>query len=78
METKGDTQRMVRLPHREPVAEGTAKANRLAPELIKAFEADHSLIEPLFFDGGHPDEAGNALFATEVAAFLNRNRLLPQ
>ena len=40
-----------------------------ASEAIEALEADHSLEEPLFFDGGHPTSEGYALFAEEVAAF---------
>ena len=77
MESDGGTQRMVRLPNRELVAEGPSRGDQLALELIDAFESDHTLIEPLFFDGGHPDERGNALFAKEVARFLKQQQLVP-
>lgn len=78
MESDGGIQRMVRLPNRELVSEGPSRGDQLALELIDAFESDHTLIEPLFFDGGHPDERGNALFAKEVARFLKQQQLIPQ
>lgn len=77
METEGSTQRMVRLPGRGIVVEGTSSGDRLADELVAAFEADHDLVEPLFFDGGHPNAEGNALFAQSVADFLTERQLLP-
>ena len=77
METDGSSQKMLRLPDRSVVAEGVQNDGRLAPALVRAFETDHTLIEPLFFDGGHPDELGNALFANTVAQFLRDQRLLP-
>ena len=78
METDGNVQTMLRLPERTVVAQGTQSDGRLAPALVEAFEADHTLIEPLFFDGGHPDESGNALFANTVAQFLREQGLLPK
>ena len=70
METEGTLQRMVALPDRSVVAEGHGEGDRLASELVAAFEADPGLVEPMFFDGGHPDEKGYLLFATEVARSL--------
>ncbi len=77
METDGSTQRMVRLPNRELVAEGSGSGDHLAPEIIAAFEEDHTLVEPLFFDGGHPDAKGYKLFAEQVAQYLRDNRWVP-
>jgi len=70
METEGSLQRMVRLPGRTVVAQGHAEGDRLASELVAALESDPGLVEPMFFDGGHPDEQGYRLFATEVARSL--------
>jgi lysophospholipase L1-like esterase len=77
MEMEGSLQRMVRLPGRTVVAEGHGEGDRLAPELVAAFESDLGLIEPMFFDGGHPDEQGYRLFATEVARSLRGMRWVP-
>jgi lysophospholipase L1-like esterase len=77
METEGTLQRMVRLPGRTVVAEGHGEGDRLAPELVAAFESDLGLVEPMFFDGGHPDEQGYRLFATEVARSLRGMGWLP-
>jgi lysophospholipase L1-like esterase len=78
METDGEQQRMVRLPDRAVVAFGTGSGDHLAPELIAAFESDPNLVEPLFFDGGHPDQDGYRLFAAEVGRFLRANGLVSQ
>jgi len=78
METDGTTQRMVRLPERTLIASGTGSGDHLAPELVAAFESDPALVEPMFFDGGHPDAAGYALFAQEVAHFLRGQGWIPK
>jgi lysophospholipase L1-like esterase len=78
MEIDGQHQRLVRLPDRTLLAEGTAQGDHMAPAIVAVFEADHGIAEPLFFDGGHPDAAGYALFAQKVAAFLQANGLLPR
>ena len=70
MEIQDGMQRMLRLPGRELIVQGKGKGEHLAPEIIDALEGDASLIEPLFFDGGHPDKAGYKLYAEEVARFL--------
>jgi hypothetical protein len=78
MEQTGGLQRMVRLPDRAVLAEGPPPAQgALASEIVAAFEADPSIAEPLFFDGGHPDAAGFAVFSSAVAAWLRSERLVP-
>ena len=47
----------------------------LASEIVQAFEEHSSLQEALFFDGGHPDKQGFALFAKEVATFVKKHFL---
>ena len=42
----------------------------LAAEIVAALEADHDLVEPLMFDGAHPDAAGFVVFADVVADFI--------
>jgi hypothetical protein len=44
----------------------------IAPEIIARFEADTEIKEPLFFDGGHPDEEGLQIFASEVGKWLRQ------
>lgn len=63
-------QRMRRWPGGEVVVEAPTPPEGLADGIIAAFEADHTLREPLFIDEGHPDAEGCALFAREVAAWL--------
>ena len=78
METQGAVQRMVRLPDRAVLAEGPVPAQgQLAAELVAAFEADESIAEPLFFDGGHPDAAGFAVFSDALATWLQQQGLVP-
>ncbi len=45
----------------------------LAPEIIKAFEQNLELHEPMIFDAGHPDEKGYALMAETVADWVRKN-----
>jgi lysophospholipase L1-like esterase len=71
--------RMIDLSTGNILAEGIAPADRpgmpaMAGEIIVALEEDHSLREPLIFDGAHPDAEGNQLFAEEVAGWISRNR----
>ena len=42
----------------------------LAPEIIAKFEADKSIKEPLFYDGGHPDAEGFTLFGSSLASWI--------
>lgn len=63
-------QRLLRLPGRALVVDAPAPDHGLAPEIRAAFEADATLVEPLFFDGGHPDAAGFRVFAAEVARWV--------
>jgi lysophospholipase L1-like esterase len=70
LKTQGTRQSLVRMPSGEVLVEGTGAADRIAPEIIAAFEADPTLAEPLFFDGGHPTVAGNRVAATAIAGWL--------
>jgi lysophospholipase L1-like esterase len=54
-----------------------ADPRQLAPEVTAYFDADASRFEPLFYDGGHPDAAGYALYAETVASFLRDQGLVP-
>lgn len=77
LEQHDGRQRMVRLPGAETLVDAAAPAHGLAPEIVAAFEGDASLAEPLFFDGGHPDRAGFALFADALADWLAAEGLAP-
>ena len=48
----------------------TQQPGALAPEIVSALESDHQLVEPLMFDGAHPDAAGFVVFAQSVARFI--------
>ena len=48
--------------------------NRLAPQILLAFEENANIHEPFIFDGGHPDEQGYLLMAEQVAQWILRNR----
>ena len=48
-----------------------------ATEILQKFEEDHSMREPYFLDGAHPDEKGNLLFAKIVAQKLKEMRWVP-
>ncbi len=73
LEQTASAQRVVRLPNRETVLEAIAPPQGLAPAITAMFEEDHSIAEPLFFDGGHPDLEGLQLFAEEVADWVRAN-----
>ncbi len=78
MELAGAEQRMVTLPDRRVIAAGAPPAQgALAPALVAAFENDESIVEPLFFDGGHPDAEGFEVFAAALAQWLRAQRLVP-
>ena len=53
------------------LAQGSAERG-LATEIIQAFEADQSVQEPLFFDGGHPDAEGFILFSDQIAQWISK------
>ncbi|MDG1479704.1 MAG: hypothetical protein P8R54_08935 [Myxococcota bacterium] len=81
LEIQDGTQRMVSLPARTTIVEAKAPAggpgqSTLAAEIVAVFEADTSIVEPLFFDGGHPDAAGFVLFTDAVAAWIEAEGLL--
>jgi lysophospholipase L1-like esterase len=72
----GGKQRMLELPGRNVIIEADG-SDTLAPEIIAQFEADPTLKEPLFFDGGHPTSKGFVVFTDEVLRFLISNALIP-
>ncbi len=65
-------QRLVRLPSRTLLVEAPAARDGIAHQILRAFDADASLHEPLFYDGGHPDADGYALYAREVARWVRQ------
>lgn len=75
LEQQGRRQKMVRLPDRTVLVDAAAPQRGLAPEIVAAFEADDSVAEPLFFDGGHPDAAGFEVFSAAVATWAQQNLL---
>jgi hypothetical protein len=78
LERQGAEQVVLRLPARTELLRVRPKDPRqLADEVVQAFEADRSVNEPLFYDGGHPDAAGFVLYADTVAAFLREKGLVP-
>jgi lysophospholipase L1-like esterase len=77
LRTQDGKQQLVRVPTGEVVAEGSGAPDRIAPEIIAAFEADSSLAEPLFFDGGHPTVEGNQVAAQAIASWLRELGWIP-
>ncbi len=72
-----DGQAMVDLATGKELARGRPEQlDKLAPEIIAAFEADDAVSEPLFYDGGHPDAEGYALYAQALADFIRDAGLL--
>jgi hypothetical protein len=81
LEYEGGRQRMLKLPERTVLLEVEAPPlalgqPSLAPEVIAAFEDDYDIVEPLFFDGGHPDTAGLVVFTDAVATWIEQRGLL--
>ena len=77
LQVEGDVQRVVEQPGGTVLLEARGAGDRLAPEVVALFESRPDLAEPLFFDGGHPDREGYALFARTVADFLRERGLVP-
>ena len=69
LKQEGNRQIMINRQDGSIRMEATHKGG-LSPVLSAAFDKDHSIKEPLFFDGGHPDKEGFILFAAEVENFL--------
>ena len=65
-------QRVLRMPGGEVLLSVPAPADGLSPKIIELFENDAKIREPLFFDGGHPDEQGYRLFAVAVARWVKK------
>ena len=78
LERQGTTQRLIQLPERKVLLEAQQSGGGVHPDIRGAFDADTSLVEALFFDGGHPDRAGLELFADEVAAWVRAQGWLPE
>lgn len=81
LEYEDGKQRMLELPGRSVLLEADAPPlapgqPSLAPAVVAAFEDDHSVAEPLFFDGGHPDAAGFVVFTDAVVAWIEQQGLL--
>jgi hypothetical protein len=49
----------------------------IASEILSAFEQRPEMREPLFFDGGHPDQDGYRLMAETIASILRDKGLVP-
>ena len=77
LEVSGGRQRVLRLPERALLIDAQSPQRGLAPEVVALFEGDDTIAEPLFYDGGHPDAAGFALFAGTLAAWLKAEGLVP-
>ncbi len=78
MKIEGAHQIMQMMPEGTVIAQGESKGDALLPAIIAAFEEDHQLQETHFFDGGHPDQAGYAIFAERVHEQLGALGWLPQ
>ena len=68
----GNQQRMLTLPDRQVWMSFQAPREGIAQGFLVAFEEDRLVHEPYFFDGGHPDEAGYALYARTVADWIRQ------
>ena len=62
------------MPEHTVIMEIQGGTRQLAPQILQMFEDDQDLYEPLFYDGGHPDEPGYTLFAQTVAAWVKERR----
>jgi lysophospholipase L1-like esterase len=78
MEQSDGHQRVYDLPGHSLRIDAIAPQVGLAPEIVAMFEDDPNVAEPLFYDGGHPDTAGYALFADTLAAWLGEQGLVPR
>ncbi len=77
METDGQSQRVFQLPGRTRLLDVAAPAHGLAPEIVALFENDETMAEPLFFDGGHPDDPGFVVFVDALVPWLRDQGLAP-
>jgi lysophospholipase L1-like esterase len=77
LQTQDGQQQLIRVPTGEIITQGAGAPDRLAPEIISAFEADSTLAEPLFFDGGHPTVEGNRVAAQAIASWLRELGWIP-
>ncbi|MDP6933652.1 MAG: SGNH/GDSL hydrolase family protein [Myxococcota bacterium] len=70
LERTPSSQRLVRQASEEVVVTVDAFQPEIATEVLRAFEANPRIQEPLFFDGGHPDADGFRVFADAVAGWV--------
>lgn len=71
LEVSGNVQKVVAVGREEVLLEATSPdPNTLAPEVVDWLEDHLDSVEPLMFDGAHPDSEGFGVFAAEVAAFV--------
>ncbi len=76
LQRDGRTQRLVQLPDRGVLAEYPNSLHGMAIGILEYFDADANVHEPYFFDGGHPDANGYALYAQKVAKWVREQGLL--
>ncbi len=76
-EREGDIQRVLLLPDRRVLLEAPAPPKGLAPALAKFFEDNPHAVEPLIYDGGHPDRDGHRLMARSIARWVRDHGWLP-
>ena len=77
LQIEADHQRVLREPGDQVLLELDAPPSGLAEQITALFEADPTIKEPLFFDGGHPDAEGFSLFADALAGWLRQRGLVP-
>jgi lysophospholipase L1-like esterase len=68
---------LTRVPSGEALVTANGPTDRIAEPIIRALEADHSLVEPLFFDGGHTTAEGNTVVAQATASWLRHLGWIP-
>lgn len=76
LEVRGEEQVVLRLPERAELLRARRPARGLAPDVLARLEEDSTMVEPLFFDGGHPDAEGFRVFAEAVARWVSTTGLL--
>lgn len=74
LQVEGKTLKVVRGETGEVLLTAQATPNELPQAIYDLFEADPTVREELFFDGGHPDAEGCVVFARAVADALETQR----
>ncbi|MDP6935362.1 MAG: hypothetical protein QGG40_20750, partial [Myxococcota bacterium] len=71
VEFSGNTQQLVRVSDGQVLAEAQANdPTQLSSPILRAFEGNRQMREPLFNDGSHPDAEGYELFAQATAEWV--------